>query len=91
MTRENKGWPRNESIGPLGGFSTGPGGGLSTGPGGGMSTGPGGGLSTGPGGGLSTGPTPYYRNIPPREVYLKYLKDYGNEWAYNILKQAWRM
>ena len=35
-----------------------------------LSTGPGGGLSSGPGGGLSTGPTPYYGNIPPREVYL---------------------
>jgi hypothetical protein len=52
----NKGWPRDRSTGPGGGFSTGPGGGLSTGPGGGLSTGPGGGLSTGPGGGLSTGP-----------------------------------
>src|SRR6202161_4111099 len=64
------------STGPGGGLSTGPGGGLSTGPGGGLSTGPGGGLSTGSGGGLSTGTTPYYRNIPPRPVYLKYLKEH---------------
>ena len=63
-------------------------GGLSTGTGGGLSTGPGGGLSTGPGGGLSTGPTPYFSKIPPRELYLQYLKAYGYEWAYNILKEA---
>lgn len=56
------------------------------------STGPGGGLSTGPGGGLSTGPEPSYRsNIPPREVYLQYLKDHGYEWAYEILKKAWKL
>src|SRR5947209_6594354 len=76
--------------GPGGGASTGPGGGLSTGPGGGLSTGPGGGLSTGPGGGLSTGPTPYYGNIPPREVYLDYLRNNGIDWADDILRKAWR-
>lgn len=53
------------------------------------STGPGGGLSTGPGGGLSTGPTPYYSNIPPREVYLKYLKESGYKAEYQLLKDAW--
>lgn len=97
MSEINKGWPRNSSTGPLGGLSigpgggssTGPGGGASTGPGGGMSTGPGGGLSTGPGGGLSTGPTPYYSNIPPREIYLEYLKKYGYESYYRTLKDAW--
>jgi hypothetical protein len=40
---------------------------------------------------LSSGPTPYYSNIPPREVYLQYLKDNGYEWAYDILKEAWRL
>ena len=84
MTESKKeGWPRNNSTGPEGG--------LSTGPGGGMSTGPGGGLSTGPGGGLSTGPTPYCSNIPPREVYLEYLKDYGHEHEYRVLKDAWEL
>ena len=77
------------STGPGGGLSTGPGGGLSTGPGGGLSTGPGGGLSTGSGGGLSTGTTPYYRNIPPRPVYLKYLKEHGYGSAYKTLSKAW--
>src|SRR5438552_10964520 len=79
------------STGPGGGMSTGPGRGLSTGPGGGLSTGPGGGLSTGAGGGLSSGPTPYYSNIPPREVYLKHLKEYCYEDAYQILKSAWNV
>lgn len=79
------------STGPGGGLSTGPGGGLSTGPGGGLSTGPGGGLSTGPGGGLSTGRTPYYSNVPPRPVYLKYLKEHGYGSAYKILSKAWGM
>ena len=79
------------STGPGGGLSTGPRGGLSTGPGGGLSTGPGGGLSTGSGGGLSTGSTPYYSNIPPRPVYLKYLKQRGYDSAYKILSKAWQM
>jgi hypothetical protein len=34
-------------------------------------------LSTGSGGGLLMGSTPYYSNIPPRQVYLKYLKQHG--------------
>jgi len=62
---------------------------LSVGPGGGLSVGPGGGLSVGPGGGLSIGPIPYYSNIPPREVYLEYLKENGYETVYEILKEAW--
>ena len=73
LKKKNKGWPRNNSTGPEGG----------------LSTGPGGGLSTGPGGGLSTGPTPYYSNIPPREVYLEHLKEYGYKEEYRILKDAW--
>ena len=32
---------------------------------------------TGHGGGLYTGPSPYYSNIPPREVYLEYLRMHG--------------
>jgi hypothetical protein len=77
------------STGPGGGLSTGPGGGLSTGPGGGLSTGPYGGLSSGPGGGLSAGPTPYYSNIPPRQFYLRHLKERGYDWAHEILRKAW--
>jgi hypothetical protein len=38
---------------------------------------------------LSTGPTPYYSNIPPRDVYLKYLKENGYEAEYQMLKEAW--
>lgn len=99
MQRANKGWPRNSSTGLRGGMSTAtggglstaPGGGASTGPNGGMSTGPGGGLSTGPGGGLSTGSTPYYSNIPPRAVYLKYLKQHGYDSAYKVLSKAWHI
>ena len=53
---KNKGWPRNQSVGPGGGLSVGPGGGMSVGPGGGASVGPGGGMSVGPGGGMSVGP-----------------------------------
>jgi len=67
MEKKHKGWPRNESTGPEGGFST------------------------GPGGGLSTGPTPYYSNIPLREVYLEELKNRGYESEYQLLKQAWRL
>jgi hypothetical protein len=30
---------------------------------------------------------PYYSNIPPREVYLEYLKENGYESEYEILKK----
>ncbi len=40
-------------------------------------TGPGGGLYTGPGGGLYTGPdrNPYKSNWPPRDYFLKALRE----------------
>ena len=53
------------------------------------STGPGGGLYDGPGGGLYTGPSPYYSNMPPREVYLEYLLTHGYHAEYLSLKDAW--
>jgi hypothetical protein len=54
-------------------------------------TGPGGGLYTGPGGGLYTGPCsePYCSNWPPREVFLKYLRNNGANDIYRMLKEAW--
>jgi len=70
---------------------TGPGGGLYTGPGGGLYTGSGGGLYTGSGGGLYAGPCeePYYSNWPPREVFLKHLKEFGMDNIYHLLKDSW--
>ena len=76
-------WPRNSYGGP--------GGGLYTGPGGGAFTGPGGGLYTGPGGGLYPGPAPYYSNIPPRKVFLEYLRTHRYKTQYLILKKAWAL
>ena len=84
-----KEWPRDSYTGPGGGLYRGPGGGMYTGRGGGASSLRGGGLSTLSGGGLSrlrggglyTGrcPTPYHSNIPPREVFLEYLRTHGYE------------
>ena len=76
-------------AGPGGGLYDGPGGGLYDGPGGGLYDGPGGGLYDGPGGGLYTGPSPYYSNMPPREVYLEYLLTHGYHAEYLSLKDAW--
>ena len=81
-------------TGPGGGLYPGPGGGLYTGPGGGLYPGPGGGLYPGPGGGLFTGPdpNPYYSIIPPRHLYLEYLRTHpGYEQVYQLLKTAWRL
>ena len=83
-------WPRNKYTGPDGGLYTGPGGGLYTGPGGGLYTGPGGGLYTGPGGGMYDGPgKPYMSNIPPWEVFIEKLEEYGYTYEAELIKSAY--
>ena len=62
------------------------------GPGGGLYPGPGGGLYPGPGGGLYPQFTPYHSNIPPRPVFLEYLRTHGYDSQYHLPeKNAWKL